>query len=146
MTESKYCGNCGSQIDANTDVCPECGVRQPEAKRTKFCSNCGSQIDENAEICPECGVRQPGSETYQQPVYQQKNPGLAAVLSALWVGIGQIYNGEIAKGIILIIAYIVSVLLMFVIVGFITTPILWVFGIYDAYNTAKKINTGEVVV
>jgi len=113
---------------------------------TKYCANCGSIIDEKAEICPECGVRQPGSTTYQQPVYQQKNPGVAAVLSALWVGIGQIYNGEIVKGIILIIVYIVSVLLIYLIIGFITTPILWIFGIYDAYNTAKKINTGEVVV
>lgn len=110
---------------------------------TKYCANCGSEIDKNAEICPECGVRQPG---YQQPVYQQKNPGLAAVLSALWVGIGQIYNGEILKGIILIVIYVISIFLMFIIIGFITTPIIWIFGIYDAYNTAKKINAGEVVV
>lgn len=26
----KYCSNCGAQIDANTEVCPKCGVRQPE--------------------------------------------------------------------------------------------------------------------
>jgi len=26
----------------------------------KYCSNCGAQIDANAEICPKCGVRQPG--------------------------------------------------------------------------------------
>lgn len=25
---------------------------------TKYCSNCGEQIDTKAEICPECGVRQ----------------------------------------------------------------------------------------
>ena len=112
----------------------------------KYCSNCGEQIDEKAEICPDCGVRQPGATTYQEPVYQQKNPGVAAVLSALYVGLGQIYNGEIAKGLILIVAYFVSILLTFVMIGFITSPILWVFGIYDAYNTAKKINSGEIVV
>lgn len=27
----------------------------------KYCSNCGAQIDANAEICPKCGVRQPGT-------------------------------------------------------------------------------------
>jgi len=27
-------------------------------KPTKFCSNCGAEIDIRAEICPKCGVRQ----------------------------------------------------------------------------------------
>lgn len=112
----------------------------------KYCSNCGEQIDEKAEICPDCGVRQPGATTYQQPVYHLKNPGAAAVLSAFWVGLGQIYNGEIVKGIILMVAYTISVLLIYLIIGIVTTPILWIFGIYDAYNTAKKINAGEIVV
>ncbi len=146
MSETKYCGNCGDQIDQNAEICPKCGVRQPEAKKTKYCANCASQIDQNAEICPECGVRQPGSATYQQSVQPQKNPGIAAVLSALFVGLGQIYNGEILKGIILIIVYSISVVLMFVFIGFITTPLLWIFGVYDAYNSAKKINAGEIVV
>ncbi|MGP8190241.1 MAG: double zinc ribbon domain-containing protein [Methanobacterium sp.] len=145
MSETKYCGNCGDQIDQNAEICPKCGVRQPEVKKTKYCTNCASQIDQNAEICPQCGVRQPGSATFKQPVIQ-KNPGIAAVLSALFVGLGQIYNGEILKGIILIIAYAVSCVLIFVLIGFITTPILWLFGVYDAYNTANKINAGEIVV
>jgi TM2 domain-containing membrane protein YozV len=113
---------------------------------TKYCSNCGSQIDAKAEICPDCGVRQPGSTVYQGSAFQEKNPGLAAVLSALFVGLGQIYNGQIGKGLILILAYIISWALMLLIIGFITTPLIWIFGIYDAYNTAKKINTGEIVV
>lgn len=29
-----------------------------EKSETKYCSNCGEQIDAKAEICPECGVRQ----------------------------------------------------------------------------------------
>jgi len=146
MDETKYCADCGEQIDKKAEICPECGVRQPKLAETKYCANCGEQIDKEAEICPECGVRQPGTPTYQQTAFQEKNPGVAAVLSALWVGFGQIYNGEIVKGIILIVFYVISVLLIFVFIGIITTPILWIFGIYDAYNTAKKINTGEVVV
>ena len=31
----------------------------PEEKNTKFCSNCGAEIDIKAEICPKCGVKQP---------------------------------------------------------------------------------------
>ncbi len=69
-----------------------------------------------------------------------KNPGLAAVLSFFWMGLGQIYNGQIAKGIVFIIAYTISWILMLVIIGFITTPIMFIYGIYDAYSSAQKIN------
>jgi D-arabinose 5-phosphate isomerase GutQ len=30
-----------------------------QLKGTKFCANCGAEIDFKAEICPKCGVRQP---------------------------------------------------------------------------------------
>jgi TM2 domain-containing membrane protein YozV/RNA polymerase subunit RPABC4/transcription elongation factor Spt4 len=145
MSSTKYCANCGEQINQNEVVCPECKSNQPKTVQTKYCANCGSEIDKKAEICPKCGVRQPGYGAYQQSVVQQKNPGLAAVLSALWVGIGQIYNGEIAKGLILMLIYIISALSIFILIGIITTPIIWIYGIYDAYNTAKKINAGEMV-
>jgi ribosomal protein L40E len=29
-----------------------------EEKRSKFCPNCGAEIDINAKICPKCGVEQ----------------------------------------------------------------------------------------
>ena len=152
MSETKYCTDCGSQMDKTEEICPECGVKQPVTK-TKYCVDCGSKIDAKTDICPDCGVRQPGATNYQQPrndLYKQpvilKNPGIAAVLSAFFVGIGQIYNGQIAKGLLFMVAYFVSILLIFVLIGFITTPLLWIFGIYDAYNTANRINSGEIVV
>jgi len=70
----------------------------------------------------------------------QKNPGVATVLSFFFMGLGQIYNGQIGKGIIFIVLYAISIALMFVIVGFITTPILWIWGMVDANKSAKKIN------
>jgi len=72
-----------------------------------------------------------------------KNPGLAAVLSFFITGLGQIYNGQIAKGINFIIVYGISWALMFVIIGFITTPILWIWGMVDAYKTAERMNQGK---
>lgn len=73
------------------------------------------------------------------PVFY-KNPGLAAILSFFWMGLGQIYNGQIAKGVFFIVAYAVSWVLMLIIIGFVTTPVLFVFGIWDAYKSAQKIN------
>jgi TM2 domain-containing membrane protein YozV len=78
-------------------------------------------------------------EPSSPPVFY-KNPGLSAVLSFFWTGLGQIYNGQIAKGIFFIIAYAISWALVFVLIGFITTPILWIYGMYDAYQSATKIN------
>jgi TM2 domain-containing membrane protein YozV len=75
-----------------------------------------------------------------QPPPFYKNPGIAAVLSFFWMGLGQFYNGQIAKGITFIIIYIISWILMLDVVGFITTPIMWVYGMYDAYKSAEKIN------
>ncbi len=69
-----------------------------------------------------------------------RNPGIAAVLSFFWTGVGQIYNGEIVKGIILILVQMVNAALMFVLIGFITYPIVWIWGMYDAYKVAERMN------
>jgi TM2 domain-containing membrane protein YozV len=73
-------------------------------------------------------------------VRSAKNSGLAAVLSALWCGLGQIYNGQIGKCIWFMAGYAVSILLIFVLIGFITTPVLWIWGMVDAYRTAENLN------
>lgn len=69
-----------------------------------------------------------------------KNPGLAAVLSFFFAGLGQIYNGQIGKGIGMMVLQAINVLLMWIIVGFITYPIVWIWGIYDAYKSAERYN------
>ena len=46
MSETKYCTDCGSQMDKTEEICPECGVKQPVTK-TKYCVDCGSKINAN---------------------------------------------------------------------------------------------------
>lgn len=70
----------------------------------------------------------------------KKNPGLAAVASFFFAGLGQIYNGEILKGVLLMMIQVINVLLMFVLIGFVTYPLVWVYGIWDAYRSAEKFN------
>lgn len=69
-----------------------------------------------------------------------KNPTTATILSFFIMGLGQIYNGQIGKGILFIIMYCISVALMYVVIGFITTPILWIWGMIDANKSANRIN------
>jgi len=78
--------------------------------------------------------------TQNQPPKFYKNPTTAIILSFFIAGLGQLYNGEIAKGIILMILYFISWALMFAVIGFITTPILWIWGMVDANKSAKKVN------
>jgi TM2 domain-containing membrane protein YozV len=77
------------------------------------------------------------SDYIMQP---KKNPGLAAVASYFFAGLGQIYNGDILKGVLLMIVQVINVLLCFVLVGFLTYPVVWIYGIWDAYKSAEKFN------
>lgn len=69
-----------------------------------------------------------------------KNPGLAAILSFFIPGLGQIYNGQIGKGLLIITLQAINALLCLVVIGFITGAIVWVWSIYDAYKSSERIN------
>jgi hypothetical protein len=98
---------------------------------------------------------------------REKESILSAALSLLLPGAGQIYNGQIVKGIILAALYIGCAAVIFggavvtiVSASYFNTPrsvcccclplfilplVLLVYAIYDAYNTAEKINNHEAV-
>ncbi|MBD3179221.1 MAG: hypothetical protein GF417_06300 [Candidatus Latescibacteria bacterium] len=76
----------------------------------------------------------------EQTVVFYKNPSIATLLSFLFMGAGQIYNGETRKGVIFIALYAVSIFLMTFLIGFITTPVLWIWGMVDANRSANRIN------
>lgn len=70
----------------------------------------------------------------------EKSPGLAAFLSFIWPGLGQIYNGSVGLGIILSIVNIFNAFLLLFFVGFLTGFITWIFAIVHAHNEAKEHN------
>ena len=77
------------------------------------------------------------------------SPGAAALLSLFYMGLGHIYIGEIRKGILLVLLYTGSLALIPVLVGLVTTPMLWVRGMVYAYRSAEERNrqiVGEPVV
>lgn len=115
---------------------------QSKGPGEKFCSNCGDVIDEKAEICPECGVRITSSQTATQDT---KSPGIAAIASFFLPGLGQIYNGQIGKGLLIMVFYIIMI---FMLVSAPTIAMLliiaiWLGAIYDGYTQAEKHNRGE---
>ena len=60
--------------------------------------------------------------------------GVPALLSLFIPGLGQIVKGQVAKGILIMIASFVAVLLCLVLIGFVLYPIIWIWSIYDAYQ------------
>lgn len=137
-----FCPNCGKPFEGTPVFCPSCGkpLQPTTPLANAFCPHCGATVDPAAEICPKCGVR-----IKQSPAAtDQKNPWIAAVLSFLFTGLGQIYNGQIGKGIGFIILGVVFALTVIFLIGFILYPLFWIYNIYDAYKTAKKINSGAI--
>jgi len=91
-----------------------------------ICSEC--VVDLKGEIyCKDCVAIKMGTVKKEE-----HSPALAAILSFIVAGLGQIYNGQVWKGLLIFITSLLFV------------P--WVIGIFDAYFVAKKINKGEIVL
>ena len=92
-----------------------------------------------------------------------KSPAVAALLSFLWCGLGQIYNGNIGKGVLLRMTYPICIViswlgifsliraaaatgpdsiakLLITVVASSAAPALWIDGMVGAFRTARRIN------
>ena len=82
------------------------------------------------------------------PMPGEKSAGVAVLLSFFLSGLGQIYNGELTKGLLLLFASIgLSVFLFFLwwtcaglFIGLAFALVVWIFGMYDAYTRAEEYN------
>jgi TM2 domain-containing membrane protein YozV len=68
-------------------------------------------------------------------------PWLAATLS-LVCGLGQLYNGQVAKGGILMLLATAAVLGFRSPIGQVMLPLLWLYAIIDAYRVARRAASG----
>ncbi len=69
-----------------------------------------------------------------------RSPVLAAILSLILSGLGQIYNGQITKGVIFIVIQLINAALTAVLIGWILMPIVGLWAMIDAYLVAKSNN------
>jgi TM2 domain-containing membrane protein YozV len=156
----------GSKHDDSNEtiiVCPECGTknrfRLSVDREGAKCGRCAGYLFRKTYLCSDescigvigsdgrcrvCGL--PYTKVSEDPppppppTLTYKNPFVAVILSFIWAGLGQIYIGEYYKGRRIAFMYCISVLLLFFAVGFVTTPVLWFFGMYDAYTSAIRNN------
>lgn len=164
------CTNCGKMVADGAFFCNGCGTAvpsaaispgqttvAPSAPTTKPCPYCGEQIMQAAIRCRFCssdltaprqqqgGIVVTGPPTTggqpsiviqnvqaaspTQPAFaaqQYKNPGIAMLLSIVFPGGGQFYNGHPGKGILILCTF------------WLVIP--WIWGIFDAYSCANRIN------
>lgn len=69
-----------------------------------------------------------------------RSPILAAILSLILSGLGQIYNGQVTKGVIFIVVQLVNAALTAVLIGWILMPIVGLWATIDAYLVARRSN------
>jgi TM2 domain-containing membrane protein YozV len=64
---------------------------------------------------------------------------LALAFSFLFTGLGQIYNGQIFKGLLFVAIQLVNFALIYWFVGLITAPAFWLYGRREAVGTAARM-------
>jgi len=70
---------------------------------------------------------------------EKKNPAFAAGLSFLFNGLGQAYNGQFMRGVLVLFGSLFGLFLLIV-----PGVAIWAWGVYDAYRTAKGMNEGLI--
>lgn len=101
-----YCKNCGAEVNENAAACLSCGANPKNGK--KFCANCGSQLNENQVVCLSCGAKVSGSAGDQDFGNYSK---VTIALICFFLGSIGIHNfmlGETKKGIVKIVATIIT--------------------------------------
>lgn len=101
-------------------------------RQTYHCPSCGVRLPGKDTICPRCGYG-------QVTTIKSKSPVLAALLSALVMGLGQLYTGKIIKGIILFAIEVICILTSWLVIPLFFGFSFYVYGIIDAYEIANNL-------
>jgi hypothetical protein len=125
-----------------TKPCPYCGEQILQAAiKCRFCNsaltgpvaagspNISVQGPTMAAGQPSIVIQnvQSGPAHQQMPVYREiKSPGVALLLSVIFPGGGQFYNGHAGKGILVLLTFWMII------------PYFW--SLFDAYSSAQRIN------
>lgn len=100
-------------------------------------------------VCPYCGNPLKVMPQREIPAHRvtvgTKNSGLAAVLSLILPGLGQMYAGQIGRGLLFLLIVvpltaIIAVLFFWLILPLFLPLAFWIWNIFDAYNVCNEYN------
>jgi TM2 domain-containing membrane protein YozV len=69
-----------------------------------------------------------------------KSPALALLGSFFVPGLGQLMNGAAGKGVLMFLAYVISLVLILAFIGLFLAPAVWIWSMVDAYGGARQWN------
>lgn len=148
LAESRVTAECQVMVENHpwvsaAQVYPH--LQPPAVSRSVYCSNCGAMANSNAVVCIKCGAqlaRISSANTGRiQPTANTLDPGIAALLSFLLVGLPQMLMGQKIKGVVMIIVALILAALTGCIACLVTYPV----GAVDAYMIASKLKRGQSV-
>lgn len=105
--------------------------------QAKYCGGCGKKIHLSAKQCPHCGYASEKSE-----VSTTKTRAIVGLILnvLIWPGLGTIVGGETGKGVTQMVLILISLPLMFVIIG---VPLLIGVWIWALVSSIGQINRSE---
>jgi len=139
-----YCRTCGK---------PLCSSCSRQVMGVIYCENClAERVTGTAPPAPAQFQSAPGYQATVQPIGSGPNPALAGILGAIPFGIGAIYCGQYAKGLVHLGVFVLLIM------GFgderpwyvntalgIGLGFFWIYQIIDAIKTAKAVQAKQPV-
>lgn len=141
-----HCPTCNQHLDKMRSDCPHCRAELPPGVLYALSTALGDttssvQMTTSGRLPPHLTQHQPYVPAAPPDVPPGQNsalrPWLAAALSLL-CGLGQLYNGQIVKGLVLMALGTAAMMSWHLTIGKFLLPIIWLYAILDAYVVARR--------
>ena len=144
-----HCPNCHERLTEMHHHCTHCGMALPPGVLYALASALGvtppalpgpavGGIPTHVSPTPSLSALYTAAEGHTSPAHHSAlRPWLAATLSLI-CGLGQLYNGQIMKGVVLLICGIITAAAWPFLLGKMLALILWLYAISDAYLVARR--------
>ena len=136
-----HCSHCHEPLAGMADACPHCGQALPIGVVQALSSALGADPPQTPFMGVEWApahVPQPAPQTYvaHHGVWR---PWLAAALSLI-CGLGQFYNGQVVKGVVLLCGagvWVAAIVFLKSSLAMVVALLWWVYAIVDAYRVGR---------
>lgn len=128
---------------AERDAEREAKEAEREERRRRMCPYCGGRIRPWAAKCPQCHeyLDEELARERQEAMRPKPNTGVAAVLSFLIPGLGQIYKGQVLGGLVWFFLvqsiYVTSLITIGCCIGFLGIPVVIVLHLICIFDAAS---------
>ncbi len=140
-----HCPFCGEELHDVTPECAHCGASLPPGVLYAVSAALGkvhvTSMPMAAGPPPHLTSQRaaepsPAAQACSPAANSALRPWLAAALSVV-CGLGQLYNGQMKKGVVLLLLGAVSVVTFPLLLGKLLAPLVWLYAIIDAYLVAR---------